>query len=149
MERTELVALLGVTADPTTGQVRQASRSLARRLHPDTAGQDSATTMAEVNAAIDEWLAQIRSRRNAPTPASAARATAPAPPRGTPPEAQVPLRMAHAAATVVLIIVVALVVVALIGFSTMSLATGALLGSGAAGIFAVLVHRHERHARPH
>lgn len=149
MERTELVALLGVTADPTTAQVRQARRSLARRLHPDTAGQDSAATMAEVNAAVDEWLTQIRSRRNAPTPASAAQAPTSAGQRPDRPEAQVPLRISHAAATILLVIVVTIVVVALLGFSTISLATGALLGSGAAGIFAVLVHRHERHARPH
>lgn len=147
MERTELVALLGVTPEPTTGQVRQARRSLARRLHPDAAGQESTAMMAEINAAVDEWLTQIRSRRDAPTPAAPAATAASARPVQT--VARVPLRISYAAATILLVVVVSIVVVALVGFSATSLATGALLGSGAAGAFATLVHRHERRAPPH
>ena len=141
MDRTELISLLDVPSEPTTGQVRQARRTLARRLHPDATGSAASSRMAEINAAVDAWIAEIRARRQAgPT----GDVTIPSEPPAAPIDAPVPFRVTHAIATVLLVGAVIGVVVLVVGLSVMTLATGALLGAVAGAVYAAVLYRIER-----
>lgn len=76
MNTGELLQLLELPGDPTTGQVRVARRRIAKRLHPDAHGGRLERAMAEVNAGCDRLIADIRRRRSEPVVAE----PAPAPP---------------------------------------------------------------------
>ena len=138
VERTALIEVLGVSHDPSTGEVRRARRRVARALHPDT-HDDATDQMAEVNSACDLWLAEIRARRHAvptpPEPATAPRQTGsqPSPPRIANNDA---LFLATASIPV-LVVFLAGASVAVVGFSIASLAAGVLLGLGMGGMFVV------------
>ena len=60
MNTGEVIALLGVGEQPTTGEVRVARRRVAKRLHPDLGGEQRTRAMADVNAACDRLMARIR-----------------------------------------------------------------------------------------
>ena len=141
MDRTELISLLDVPSEPTTGQVRQARRTLARRLHPDATGSAASSRMAEINAAVDAWIVEIRARRQA---GARGRVTTPSESPAVPIDAPVPFRLSHAVTTLVLVGAVIGVVVLVGGLSVMTLATGALLGAVAGAVYAAVLYRIER-----
>lgn len=122
---------LGVSASPTTGELRTARRRVARRLHPDIAGERGATSMAALNAACDEWIQEIRRGVSAQPAAVDPVAARPATGR---------LRPLDAVSTLALVAAVALVTVVLLGASVVSLAAGLLLGAGAGGVYLVVLH---------
>ena len=99
--------------------------------------------MAEINAAVDAWIAEIRSLRQADATVPAA-----ASPDPTPTDAHVPFRVRHAMATVLLVGVVMAVVVVMVGPSVSSLAAGALLGAVAGAVYATVLYRAERGSAP-
>ena len=102
--------------------------------------------MSEINAACDAWIAEIRARPHAATPSSGRPSAAAAPAASTPPDIEAPIELPlrYAAATVALVAVIIAVVIVLVGVSATSLADGALVGAGAAGLFVTLLYQWTR-----
>ena len=130
MDRAALISILGVAPDPTTGEVRSARRLVARNLHPDVTG-GSVPLMSDVNAACDEWIAEIRRARATPT--SEVRREPSVPEHG--------LRRIDVAATLALIVFGAILVVTVVGPSGASIAAGLLVGALAAALFLAILYR--------
>lgn len=153
VERTELIAVLGVSEHATTGEVRRARRAVARFLHPD-ADARTATAMADVNAACDDWLAEIRSRRDSPSLTTDVAASQPPPQasnmgsRPAPSDRRSDWKLTLVASLVLFGVIVA-VVVAVAGLSIPTIAAGLLLGIGAGGFFAVVSLLNREHRRNH
>lgn len=96
--------------------------------------------MAEINAAVDAWIAEIRARR----PTAHGSGTVLSEPPAAPADAPVPFRLAHAVTTLLLVAIVIGVVVLMVGVSVVSVAAGALLGAVAAAVYAAVLYRVER-----
>ena len=138
-------ARLGLTGDPTTGEVRIARRRVAKRLHPDRAGPGAQRAMAELNRTCDELIASIRTSGGAlraptsgpPPPAE----TAPAAPADEPsdPVATVRARPPDLLdiARTLIVLVVATAAVLLVAGSTSggAIAIALLTGAVVAGAF--------------
>ncbi len=125
MNTGELLQLLELPGDPTTGQVRAARRRIAKRLHPDAHQGRLERAMAEVNAGCDRLIADIRRQRSKPVVAE----PVPAPPiRVDNMRTPVEFRLEY---------VISTVVVVLLGFMCTVLIVRS--SSAAAVAFAVLV----------
>jgi hypothetical protein len=146
MDRAELIDVLGVSDAPTTGELRLARRRVARRLHPDAAGERAAQTMSDVNEACDRWIDEIRTSRDAatvsmpasfvqqPTPTSTHRSGVDAPPRPAG-----GLQPVYALATIALMVVIMGVIVLVAGPSTASIAIGALFAAAGGAIYLLIL----------
>jgi hypothetical protein len=141
VERSELIGVLGVSEHATTGEVRRARRVVARFLHPD-ADARSSTAMADVNAACDDWIAEIRSRRDLSPQTNKVVANQPSPPASNL-HARPATSNRHAnwlltlVPSLVLFFVILGLVTAVAGPSVPTIAAGLLLGIGAGGFYAV------------
>lgn len=129
--------VLGVSENPTTGEVRRARKAAARLLHPDVAGDRAALRFADVNAACDEWIAEIRAQHAAEAQHS----------RAAPPARAGDLPARYAVATLALIVVAIACTIIVAGFSAASIAAGTLLGAGAAGAYLTVLYRTMRQRR--
>lgn len=142
MDRRALIEVLGVSQSPSTGEVRRARRRVARTLHPD-AGGDSTQEMAEINAACDQWLNEIRARRwevppRTPKPAPSA-TVAPPTPRASPRQRIANNHGSYLATVAIPALVVLLtgISVAVVGLSILAVAAGVLIGLGLGGMLVV------------
>lgn len=142
MERSQLIALLGTSDQPSTAEVRRARRLVARQLHPDAGADLNPDVMSQLNAACDEWINEIRAQRDRSNPPFAPEPTIN---RGMDPTAPTSLPASYAAATALLIVSIVAVVILFLGFSATSLAVGGLLGAGAGAVFAFVLYRMVQH----
>lgn len=141
MDRSELISVLGVSELATTGEVRRARRSVARFLHPD-ANTEDARTMADVNAACDDWLADIRARVDRPpTSPNFAETRTTGLPNLDARYARCDRRSRLSSTLVVglvIVVVVCGIVLRVAGASVPTFAAGLLIGVGVGGFFAVV-----------
>jgi hypothetical protein len=146
VDRSSLISLLGVSDAPTTGELRTARRFVARQLHPDAAGDRSASIMADVNSACDRWIAEIRAGTTTSPDnleSSQPREAEPAP--WVQPRSSITFQVSYAVGTISVAFVTMVLIVMIAGPSVTTFAVGALFGAvaGAAyvGVVFVLARR--------
>ncbi|HUF99055.1 MAG TPA: hypothetical protein VMM60_13075 [Ilumatobacter sp.] len=138
MDRPSLISLLGVSASPTTAELRHARRFVARRLHPDAAGDRSAPRMADVNAACDRWIAEIRAGTS--TPLSNSEPSRPHATQPTHRPSPIDFQMSYAVGTILVAFLTTVLIVMIGGPSVTTVAVGALFGAIAGAAYATVIY---------
>lgn len=130
----QLRQVLGLPANPTTGEVRIARRGFAKRAHPDLHGEGRGRVMADVNEACDRLIARIRrGERRGPTspqPSPAAPAAPPVVRRSAGPA----FRPVYALSTIAVTILAATATLLLGGVLDTTAVAVALLVGGLSGL---------------